>query len=214
MLASTTRTCVFALLSLALIACSAAETPLAGGEQKPNQDAGGGGGDKRAPSDEKPPLPEEPPTDFFGLWPKTIHTGFAPGGTYKVPVSVRYFDVESGKEPTASDWTWEIADASVASIVPIEGAANNERPGEVFAIVTVKKAGATKCAGCHELSNGVDHSPTWLAFYADADVLAAVTTGKYADGRVLKGVNHKWELTDAEKTGILAYLRSIPPKGF
>jgi len=69
------------------------------------------------------------------------------------------------------------------------------------------------CAGCHKLANGADHSPVVLAAYDDDDVLPAITTGVYQDGYQLM-VTHTWNLTDAEKQGIMPYLRSLPPRGF
>jgi len=73
------------------------------------------------------------------------------------------------------------------------------------------------CASCHKLANGADHSPLVLEWYKDDEILSAVTTGVYpaaAGGYVLQGVNHAWNLTDAEKLGIVPYLRALPPRGF
>lgn len=71
------------------------------------------------------------------------------------------------------------------------------------------------CAGCHEKPDGADHSPSWLALFDDDDVLSAIQTGVYAVDKyeVNKG-NHKWNLTEEEKTGIMAYLRGLAPRGF
>lgn len=70
------------------------------------------------------------------------------------------------------------------------------------------------CVGCHGLANGVDHSPLQMAYYADDEILSAITTGMYPDGYTLRGVNHAWNVTDAEKAGIVPYLRSLAPRGF
>jgi len=72
------------------------------------------------------------------------------------------------------------------------------------------------CAGCHKLANGVDHSPVAMSSYTDDEILSAITTGAYPgpDGYKLMGVNHAWNLTDAEKPGIVPYLRTLPPRGF
>ncbi len=72
----------------------------------------------------------------------------------------------------------------------------------------------TACASCHALGNGVDHSPLKMAYFADDEIQSAITTGKYPDGYELHGVNHAWNLAGAEVTGIVPYLRSLPPKGF
>jgi hypothetical protein len=77
--------------------------------------------------------------------------------------------------------------------------------------------GATQrnaCVSCHGLPNGVDHSPVQMAYFADDEILSAITTGMYPDGYVLTGVNHAWNLTDGERKGIVPYLRSLPLKGF
>jgi mono/diheme cytochrome c family protein len=79
-------------------------------------------------------------------------------------------------------------------------------------------AGQTKymasCAGCHSGAGGVDHSPTILEFNPDQELLLAITTGAYSDGYKLRAPNHAFMLTDAEKGGIVAYIRSLPPKDF
>jgi mono/diheme cytochrome c family protein len=70
------------------------------------------------------------------------------------------------------------------------------------------------CASCHALPQGADHSPTLMAYYPDDAILAAITTGKYPDGRELTLPDHMWQLDDAERAGIVAYLRTLPPRGF
>ncbi|MCG8420342.1 MAG: hypothetical protein MJE77_20610 [Proteobacteria bacterium] len=79
----------------------------------------------------------------------------------------------------------------------------------------------TACAGCHALATGADHSPTMLAVAPDAPIVTAIETGEYpafeVDGEKyetykLRGVAHKYNLTDEEKVGIIAYLRSLEPK--
>jgi len=68
------------------------------------------------------------------------------------------------------------------------------------------------CASCHGVTNGVDQSPAIQSSYADDDLLSAITTGKYKDGSALRGVDHAMNLTAAEKPGIVAYLRALPPR--
>ena len=71
------------------------------------------------------------------------------------------------------------------------------------------------CAGCHEKPDGADHSPSWLAFFEDDDVLAAIQTAVYASDKYeVNNGNHKWNLTEDEKGGIMAYLRGLPPRGY
>jgi len=72
----------------------------------------------------------------------------------------------------------------------------------------------TACISCHGLANGVDHSPVRMSYFADDEILQAITTGEYPDGYVLHGVNHAWNVSAAEAKGIVPYLRSLTPKGF
>lgn len=76
-------------------------------------------------------------------------------------------------------------------------------------------AGARRpCASCHEQEGGADHSPTWLSAWNDTNVLSVIQTGQY-EGTDLKGMaDHRWELTEAERTGVVAFLRALPPRGF
>ena len=79
------------------------------------------------------------------------------------------------------------------------------------------EAARKACASCHALANGVDHSPNWLSPLGDAEILGAIRTGVYEfeGGRYeLRGVNHAFDLTDAEAQGIVPFLRSLPPRGF
>lgn len=67
------------------------------------------------------------------------------------------------------------------------------------------------CASCHGLTNGVDPSPGSLSSHTD-DIISAITTGKYQSGRALRGADHAMNLTDAEKLGIVPYLRALSPR--
>lgn len=68
------------------------------------------------------------------------------------------------------------------------------------------------CASCHGLTNGVDQSPASLSLHTDDDLLSAITTGRYQSGRALRGADHAMNLTDAEKQGIVPYLRALSPR--
>jgi hypothetical protein len=78
------------------------------------------------------------------------------------------------------------------------------------------------CASCHAKEGGVDHSPLKMAGFDDATILGVIqqatypptptgqsTTSLYAPKGPLKFTDHKWNLTDPEKDGILAHLRSL-----
>jgi hypothetical protein len=82
------------------------------------------------------------------------------------------------------------------------------------------------CASCHAKPDGVDHSPLKMAGFDDPVILGVIqeatyppsTTGRavasdYAPKGPLEFKEHKWSLTDQEKVGILAHLRSLPLGG-
>jgi hypothetical protein len=69
------------------------------------------------------------------------------------------------------------------------------------------------CNDCHGGVQGADHSPLEMAFFPDDQVLEAIVDGKYDDGYVLQGVDHRWNLTDEERTAIVPFLRSLAPTG-
>ena len=91
------------------------------------------------------------------------------------------------------------------------------------------------CASCHEAAGGVDHTPLEMAFHDDAALLAATQDSRYpsictdqlgADcdcstgtcanetpGYELLEGQHAWDLTDQEEIAIVAYMRSLRPRG-
>lgn len=82
------------------------------------------------------------------------------------------------------------------------------------------------CASCHAKAGGVDHSPLKMAGFDDPTILGVIqdatypaspsgqsTTSAFAPAGPLKFNGHKWNLTDPEKEGILAHLRSLPLGG-
>ena len=70
------------------------------------------------------------------------------------------------------------------------------------------------CNDCHGSVQGADHSPLEMAYFPDDQVLKAIVDGKYDDGYVLQGVDHRWNLTDEEAQGIVPFLRSLAPMVF
>lgn len=91
------------------------------------------------------------------------------------------------------------------------------------------------CASCHEAAGGVDHTPLEMAFHDDEALLAATVDSQYPDVcrdavgticecntagcenrspgyRLLDG-EHRWNLTEDEVRGIVAYMRSLRPRG-
>jgi hypothetical protein len=82
------------------------------------------------------------------------------------------------------------------------------------------------CASCHAAAAGVDHSPLKMAGFDDPTILGVIqnatypastagqrTTSDYSPRGPLMFTGHKWNLSDPEKTGILAHLRSLPLGG-
>lgn len=80
---------------------------------------------------------------------------------------------------------------------------------------TAAVAGATpspSCQSCHGVQGGANHSPTFLAQFADASILATIETGKNPeDGFMTKIAHNMTFATPAQRAGIVAYLRSLPP---
>jgi hypothetical protein len=83
------------------------------------------------------------------------------------------------------------------------------------------------CAECHAKPGGVDHSPLKMAGFDDPTILGVIqqatypasptgqsTTSVYAPRGPLAFTDHKWNLSDPEKDGILAHLRSLKLGGF
>lgn len=82
------------------------------------------------------------------------------------------------------------------------------------------------CASCHAKPDGVDHSPLKMAGFDDDVILGVIqnatypaspsgrsVASDYAPQGPLEFKDHKWNLTDQEKVGVLAHLRSLPLGG-
>lgn len=80
------------------------------------------------------------------------------------------------------------------------------------------------CMDCHAPGKGPDHTPTELDADTDDEIRNTFVTGTDPEGRavdykgefktLLKGYDHKWEVTADEKVGLVAYLRALKPLGF
>jgi hypothetical protein len=73
------------------------------------------------------------------------------------------------------------------------------------------------CTQCHTGTNAVDHSPAAIATATDEKVGATITTGidPFGTAIMINGApSHKWTVTDAERDGLVTYLRALEPKGF
>jgi hypothetical protein len=80
------------------------------------------------------------------------------------------------------------------------------------------------CKECHAPGKGPDHTSTELDADPDSQIQNTFLTGVDPEGRpikdnsefanLLKGKTHKWTVTETERAGLLAYLRSLPPMGY
>lgn len=77
--------------------------------------------------------------------------------------------------------------------------------------------GEPPCAKCHAGGRAVDHSPAALATATDEKVAIVITTGISTHGFpiLIDGKpGHKWTVTEAERDGLVTYLRALEPRGF
>lgn len=75
------------------------------------------------------------------------------------------------------------------------------------------------CTTCHAGAGAVDHSPAALATATDQEVGIIITTGVKPGPNVIRipsepSTPHKWDVTDAQKDGLITYLRGLTPRGF
>ena len=80
------------------------------------------------------------------------------------------------------------------------------------------------CNECHAKGKGPDHTPTEVDADTDEEIWNTFTKGEDPEHRkidyegnftkLLAGYNHMWQVTEVEKIGLVAYLRSLPPFGF
>jgi hypothetical protein len=222
------------LLGLTLLGCGSDS----GGGSAAGADAGPGGDEPLPP----PPkgddylFPETAHTGFDGSheFKVPLSTGFTGTVTWDV-ADPSIVDVAPAMAPPEyADYgeSWALATSKKAGTTQVTAISGDKRVSATIVVTaydaTDVAAGETRynmpenptgeqrnaCVSCHGLANGVDHSPLQMSFYADDEILAAITTGMYPDGYVLTGVNHAWNVSAAEKQGIVPYLRSLPPKGF
>lgn len=73
------------------------------------------------------------------------------------------------------------------------------------------------CTDCHVNGQAIDHSPAALATATDEEIGVVITTGIATSGFPIKfdgKPGHMWTVTDAERDGLVTYLRSLTPRGF
>jgi hypothetical protein len=77
-----------------------------------------------------------------------------------------------------------------------------------------------QCTNCHAAGGmDVEHTPMQTGGYSDQDLINIMTTGTKPAGvpqRVMPFAKwhalHQWSMTDAEKNGLVTYLRSLEPE--
>ncbi|HET9953728.1 MAG TPA: Ig-like domain-containing protein [Polyangiaceae bacterium] len=89
---------------------------------------------------------------------------------------------------------------------------------------TAADANNPECIACHSKNAGPDHTPTEVDADPDTEIQNTFLTGVDPEGRpikdnsefayLLQGKNHTWKVTDAEKSGLVAYMRSLEPSGW
>lgn len=84
--------------------------------------------------------------------------------------------------------------------------------------------GDPACTRCHAGGAAIDHSPATMASAKDGDLSTIIQsglkpgpspiTGVSCDGCSALAKQHRWSVSDEERRGLIAYLRSLAPRGF
>jgi hypothetical protein len=77
--------------------------------------------------------------------------------------------------------------------------------------------GEPACTQCHRDGAAIDHSPAALSTVNDTKVGTVLTSGVSTFGfpiTINGQPGHKWTITEQERTGLVTYLRGLPPRGF
>jgi hypothetical protein len=135
----------------------------------------------------------------------------------------RYFLLTALKAGTFTLTATSKGKSATASLTVTSYDAGRYAAGEArYTNGIVTKTADRACTTCHVQGMGIDHSPAALGTATEQDVGVIITTGvKPGIGgpQVIKikdepGTQHKWDVTDAEKDGLITYLRGLPPRGF
>lgn len=89
---------------------------------------------------------------------------------------------------------------------------------------TAADASNPACTSCHASGVGPDHTPTEVDADPDDEIQNTFLTGVDPEGRsikeysefayLLQGKNHTWSVNATEKSGLVAYMRSLDPSGW
>lgn len=165
--------------------------------------------------------PDTPPV----LFPVKVYTGFDETAGYTVPIAAS----------EATGITWESSDPAIATVtgndtlatvtgvaagtVTITATAGDAY--ETAEVIVTAYTSATKeagqalftdngcgVAGCHDSAGEDDVTPSGLGKHTDDEIMTAITAGTNPEGGEIP--NHIFADVG---TDILAYMRSLPPKG-
>lgn len=193
---------------------------------------------KKAPATAKTTKSSSNAKAEFRVFPETLYSGF--GGTtqaYKVPVlglnapgavtwtvedpSMAVVDSTSGSNvtfKTLKAGTTKVTATSGGQSVSVDLVINEYTTADWTAGQQRYTNGADAknpaCNTCHNGAGGPDHTPTELDADPDDEIAVTFTTGVDPEGRPVNDGNHKWTVTDAQKKGLMSYLRSLPPTGY
>lgn len=169
------------------------------------------------------------------IFPSAVYSGYDGTGKYQAPIIGTHAKTKI---------TWTLADPSLADLEPNSdgtelmittkkagkttitakaGDASVSVPFQIYSYTAQNRMDGEHryknmegsdpaCFTCHE--TGPDHSPTQVDADTDDQVQHSFLTGTDPEGRPIEAPKHTWTVTDAEKPGLVSYLRSLPPKGF
>jgi hypothetical protein len=96
---------------------------------------------------------------------------------------------------------------TVATYTPASWVTGNQR------YTTSGGPGAPPCTDCHVNGSAIDHSPATMASATDQQIETVIRTGVLVAGNPVRGVDHRWKVTDEQAAGLVTYLRALPPRG-
>jgi hypothetical protein len=210
-------------LTLLLAACIGQTGEPAGGAQA---DGGAGAGADAAPGG----------SAGLEILPKKIYSGFDGVAVYRAPILARggtdltwsvadpslaqlmpeaggtqlmILTLKAGttRLTVSGNGKSATADLIITQYTPTQRATGEARYGTA-------QGGDPACASCHAGFTGPDHTPTLLEVDSDAQIVNTFLTGIDAEGNPIPTARHAWNVTEPQKLGLVAYMRSLAPRGY
>lgn len=174
----------------------------------------------------------------FRIFPETVYSGFGgTGRTFKAPVlalngsgsvtwkvedpSIAVIDSQQGSNATfkmLKAGQTKLTATSGGKSVSVDLIVNAYAQADIDAgqarYMTDYDATNKACNSCHAQGVGIDHTPTELDADNDDDIIVTFTTGVDPEGRPVNNGQHKWAMTEPQKKGLIAYMRSLEPTGY